>query len=257
MEQEALNTSTRYSCGDELAVEAEHISFAYPQCESVIDDVSFSVKRGEIFVIAGLSGCGKTTLCSIICGIIPNVIQGTLSGDVKIMGRTIANKTLAETAGTAAMVFQNADMQLICTTVEDELAFGLENLCVEPEKIRRLVDESLEHWGLEKLRLCDPGRLSGGQKKLTAMAAVLMLEPQVLILDEPMCQLDREGRAMVKNAVLRLKSEGKTIIMVEHDLSLAGYADHWMLMENGKVAAIDTPEKLMSDRIILEKLELI
>ena len=249
--------SARSRFDEEYAVEAENISFAYPECEPVLKDISFCVKKGEIFVVAGLSGCGKTTLCDIICGIIPNVVKGELSGEVRLMGQSIHSQSLAQTAKNAAMVFQNADMQLVCTTVEDELAFGLENLCVEPEEIKRRVDAGLENWGLEELRLCDPGKLSGGQKRITAMASVLMLEPEVLILDEPMCQLDGQGRDMVKSAVLRLKNEGKTIIMVEHDLSLAEYADRWMLLENGCAAAIDTPENLKRSPEILKKLELI
>lgn len=241
----------------DAAVRVNKLKFAYPGGKSILRDVSFEVKKGTIFVIAGHSGCGKSTLCNIISGIIPNSVKGSVSGNVEVLGKNMRGRSLAENARHVGFVFQNVDLQFVCTTVEDELAFGLENLCVEPSKIRKRVDDILREWDLEQFRLRNPGSLSGGQKRIVAMASVLILNPDILILDEPMSHLDEQGREIVKKAAVRIRDEGKTVIMVEHDLSLAEYADYWLLIDNGRVAAQGTPAELKSKPDILERLEFI
>lgn len=238
-----------------VSVQAEKISFSYGK-RPILRNVSFAAEQGEILVIAGLSGCGKTTLCHILCGIIPNVIKGTLSGRVSICGEDITRAPLAQIAARVGLVFQDSDNQLLCTTVEDELAFGLENLCRAPEEIRDRVDETLRAFGLEAQRLTDPGALSGGFKRLVAMAAVSIMEPQVLVLDEPMNALDEAGRALVRATVEAQRRAGKTILIVEHDLKLVEYADRWLILRDGGVAALDTPARLLGDKNRLRALEL-
>ena len=236
------------------SVTVKNLSFAYPGSDKILNDVNFEIKSGEIFVIAGLSGCGKTTLCHILCGIIPNSIGGTLTGTVCVAGCT--GRSLAETALHIGLIFQDSDAQLICTTVEDELAFGLENLCFEPSEIRSRVDKMLCRLGLYEQRFSNPSMLSGGQKKLAALGSVLILEPEIIILDEPMSNLDKCGRSLVRSAIDELHTQGKTVIIVEHDLSLALFADRWMLLNNGRVAAIDTPQNLFSNKSLLRELEM-
>ena len=133
------------------------------------------------------------------------------------------------------LVIQNPDYMLVCSTVEDELAFGPENLCAEPAEIRRRVDEMLEEFDLAPLALRDPARLSGGQQQRVSIAAVLIMGPQVIILDEPMTGLDAQSRELVFSAIDMLKRAGKTVIAVEHDLSLAGYADKIMYLREGRL----------------------
>ncbi len=239
----------------DVAVRVSKLGFAYPGGKSILRDISFDVKKGSIFVIAGHSGCGKSTLCNIISGIIPNTIKGSVSGNVEVLGQNMRGRSLAENSKRVGFVFQNVDLQFVCTTVEDELAFGLENLCVEPSEIKIRVDEMLDKWKLEQFRLRNPGSLSGGQKRIVAIASVLILNPEVLILDEPMSHLDEPGREIVRNAAKRLRSEGKTVIMVEHDLSLAEYADYWLLIDNGSVAAKGTPADIKNKSDILKRLE--
>lgn len=201
------------------AIEVKGLCFAYGKRE-ILNDIHLTVQRGETLVLTGDSGCGKTTLCRILCGIIPHAVPGTVRGDVLLLGENIAEKTLAECALKIGMVFQDADQQLICTTVEDELAFAPENLCVPAEEIRCRVDEMLRRFRMEKMRLSNPSRLSGGQKKLLTIAATLMLQPPILVLDEPMNALDAESRELVQQAVRQLQQEGTTLVVIEHDPAL-------------------------------------
>ena len=239
------------------AVDVKCLTFAYDGGEEVLRDISFSVSRGEVFVIAGLSGCGKTTLCRILCGIIPNMVKGSLIGEITVDGIEPAVAGLPQTALRVGMVFQDADSQIICTTVEDELAFGLENICRPPEEIRRRVDELMSEFGFEGDRQANPSRLSGGRKKLLTIAAVLAPSPPILILDEPMSGLDGEGRELVRAALEEQRRQGRTVIIVEHDLKLVTFADKWLILHDGGVAATGAPADLMKDGRLLGKLGLL
>ena len=219
------------------AVSVEHLSFAYPGGRKIVDDVSFSLDQGESLVLAGLSGCGKSTLCRCLCGLIPKSIGGEFSGAVSILGQDLAGLTLARAAELVGLVFQNPDDQLICETVEDELAFGPENLCLPPAEIQRRVDETMERIGIAAWAGKDPSALSGGQKKLVNVASVLIMEPQVVIFDEPMTGLDGESRLLVRRTIDRLLAEGRTVVAVEHDLSLAGYAQRMLYLREGRLYA--------------------
>jgi len=217
-----------------LAIEVKDVCFSYGKRE-ILKNISLSVKEGEILVLTGESGCGKTTLCNILCGVIPASVKGKLTGQVRIMGEDIAGASLAQTAKRIGMVFQNADHQIICTTVEDELAFAQENLCVEPEKIRMEVDEMLARFRMEHLRLMNPARLSGGQKKLVTIASTLMLNPPILVLDEPMTGLDKPGRDMVFDTIEKLHEAGKTLVIIEHDPALYPAGARIVRMEEGRL----------------------
>lgn len=219
------------------AVSVEHLSFAYPGGRKIADDISFSLDRGESLVLAGLSGCGKSTLCRCLCGLIPKSISGEFSGAVSILGQDLAGLTLAKAAELVGLVFQNPDDQLICETVEDELAFGLENLCLPPSEIQRRVDEMMEWMGISAWAGKNPSTLSGGQKKLVNVASVLIMGPQVVIFDEPMTGLDEESRLLVRRAIDQLLAEGRTVVAVEHDLSLSGYAHRVLYLREGKLYA--------------------
>ncbi|MBO4831311.1 MAG: ABC transporter ATP-binding protein [Oscillospiraceae bacterium] len=216
-------------------IEVKDLSLAYEDGPRVLDGLSFTAEEGEALVFAGLSGSGKTTLCSCLCGILPRTEAVAFSGSVTVDGVDIPHAPLHECAQHIALVFQNPDDQLVCTAVEDELAFGLENLCVPPEEIRRRVDGTMAEFGLSGMALSDPAKLSGGQKKLVTIASTLILGPRVIVLDEPMTGLDAESRELVLNAVKRLLERGCTVVAVEHDLSLAPYADRILYLRDGKL----------------------
>jgi len=239
------------------AVVVKNLSFAYQGVRTVLRDISFSVSAGEVLVIAGLSGSGKTTLCQLLCGIIPHAIKGEISGSISIMDIDPVASGLNQTALKAGLVFQDADSQIICTTVEDELAFGLENLCVAPADIRLRVEGLLAEFGFAGMRAVNPALLSGGQKKLLTIAAVLALAPPVLILDEPLSGLDGEGRALVRAAIEEQRRQGRAVIVVEHDLQLVTFADTWLLLDQGAAVACGAPADIMQQTNLLKELRLL
>lgn len=240
-----------------LAVEVRDLSFSYTGERGILKGISFDVRAGETFVIAGLSGSGKTTLLHILAGLIPNFISGDLGGEILLFGETSKNKKIYELSETIGLVFQDSDNQMVCTTVEDELAFGLENLCVEPSEIRERVDAQLERFRLTTRALENPGRLSGGWKKILAIASVLITRPRILLLDEPMTGLDPDSRALVTQALRELQDEGGTIVIVEHDLSLVTWADRWLLIENGQSALVGMPGEIMDQAGALREMGLL
>jgi len=219
------------------SVEVNDLSFRYRQNGRIIlRHVNMRLREGEALAVVGLSGIGKSTLCYCISGIIPHVYSGVLSGQVLICGEDTRLLTLPRIATKLGVVFQNPDNQLFSPTVEDEVAFGPENLCMPPEEIERRVNEALALAGIEHLRHALPHHLSGGQKQLVALASVLSLNPRILIFDEAMSQLDEQGKDGVKLLIRKLKAGGRTILMVEHDLSNLEVADRVLLLQDGELS---------------------
>ncbi len=208
-------------------IEAKNLTFAYEENTKrhVIENMSFGLKAGTVTVITGLSGCGKSTLCQILCGIIPDFTGGELTGTVMLEGKDITLMEMHEIAKKVGYVMQDPDRQIIASTVEDELAFAPENLCVEPKKIRAEVDRVMNELGITGLALKNPGKLSGGEKQITAIASVLTLDPDIVIMDEPFSFLDEKGRRMVIEVIEELKREGKTVLVVLHDTAVLPFAD--------------------------------
>lgn len=218
-------------------VEVKDLSFRYQNNGRVIlRHVDMQLRAGEALAVVGLSGIGKSTLCYCISGIIPHVYSGALSGQVLIYGEDTRLLTLPRIATKLGVVFQNPDNQLFSPTVEDEVAFGPENLCLPPEEIGKRVEEALMLSGIEHLRNASPHHLSGGQKQLVALASVLSLNPRILLFDEAMSQLDEQGKDGVKFLIRKLKADGRAILMVEHDLSNLDVADRVLLLQEGELA---------------------
>ncbi len=172
-------------------------------------------------------------------------------GQVLVNGKNTREHTVARLAQEVGMVFQNPDSQLFSPTVEDEIAFAPENMCLPPSRIRERVDYVMDLLGISALREANPYHLSGGEKHLVALAAVLALDPPVLVLDEVMSQLDYTGKKRVAQVLEKLRYQGKTIIAVEHDLEAVSTADRIMLMENGELIRYDHKEIILADRNFL------
>ena len=222
------------------SIEVSALSYAYPEGEDVLSDVSFDVAAGETVVLVGLSGCGKTTLCHCLSGLAPKALGGTLRGTVRIMGRDVAPVPLARLACEVGVVFQDSDNQMVTTAVEDEVAFAPENLALDPREIRRRVDRELERFGVCGLALRSPNSLSGGEKRLVAIASVLALDPPIVDHDKPLWHLDETGRGSVRDAMLGLRQEGRTLVIVEHDLSRTEFADRYLLIDGGRLVGSTT-----------------
>lgn len=215
-------------------IEVKELYYKYPgREENILKGVNLQVSRGEVLGIVGLSGNGKTTLCYCMCGIIPHVFNGKIKGNILLFGKPVKNMNLATVATKVGIVFQDPDSQLFSPTIADEIAFGPENLCLDREEIGKRVSNAIKAVGMEEHIYNNPHYLSGGQKQLIALASILSLEPDILIFDEVMAQIDAEGKKIIKEKICHLKDEGKTIIMVEHDFSNLDIADRVVVLKNG------------------------
>ncbi|WZL72374.1 ABC transporter ATP-binding protein [Clostridiaceae bacterium 35-E11] len=218
------------------AIEIIDLYFKYKtQGEFLLKGIDLSVEKGDVLTIVGLSGNGKSTLCYAMCGIIPHIYKGQLTGEVRIDGKSISCMKIPEIATKVGIVFQDPDTQLFSPTVEDEIGFGPENLCVPRAEIGQRIERVLKQIDMEAYRYENPNNLSGGQKQLIALGAVLSLEPHILIFDEAMAQIDAQGKQQIKRVIRDLKNRGKTIIMIEHDFNNLDVADRVMLLRDGKL----------------------
>jgi energy-coupling factor transport system ATP-binding protein len=200
------------------AVEVNGLSFKYKNSdENILNKVSLVVESGEAVAITGKSGSGKSTLCSCICGLIPRLYNGDITGDIFIYGRNIKDINISELVTKVGIIFQNPATQLFSPTIEDELAFGPENLCVDRVEIGRRIDNILRIIKMEEYRFDNPNNLSGGQQQLVAIASVLMLNPEIIICDEIMTWIDEDGKKIINDILYKLKQEGKTLIIVDHE----------------------------------------
>ncbi|MCI8340396.1 MAG: ATP-binding cassette domain-containing protein [Eggerthellaceae bacterium] len=223
---------------------AEHLTFAYPKAGApALDDVSFAVEPGDFTMVCGVSGCGKTTLLRHLKTAMEPA--GQRSGEVTFEGRPLACVPLREQAAAIGYVGQDIDAQLVCSTVDRELAFGLESLGVGPAAMRSRVAEMASYLGLGPLYRRPVQELSGGQKQLVNLAAVMVMRPKVLVLDEPCAHLDPLAARAFIDAVVRLNRErGAAVVMVDHRLQEAfGYARRVLVMEEGRIIFDGTPEQ--------------
>ena len=220
-----------------IPIEVKNLSFQYAKdARKILHNLELTVATGEIVAIVGLSGIGKSTLCYCLSGIIPHVYGGVMEGQVYLNGRDTRDLTLPQIATTLGIVFQNPDNQLFSFTVEDEVAFGPENLCLPPEEIEHRITDALKKVGMSEFRHANPQQLSGGQRQLIALASVLSLQPEILIFDEAMSQIDRDGRKLILDMMLKLKAEGRTIVMIEHDFANLAVADRVLVLKGGHLA---------------------
>lgn len=218
-----------------IALRLKYICFSYDGKRRILDGVSLDVEKGASAVITGSSGCGKSTLAMIACGVIPKSLPGIFSGSVEVFGEDIKNKKIYETAKRISMVFQDPESQLFAPAVSDEVAFAPENLCYKPSDIETRVKNALKTVGMGGYEDYPPSMLSGGQQQLIALASILSLNPDIIILDEVAAQIDETGVCLIREAVKKLKAEGKTVIVIEHGNTLRDLCDIIYKIENGKI----------------------
>jgi energy-coupling factor transporter ATPase len=228
-------------------IETKGLTYTYPSgTKRVLKDVSITIERGEFVVLTGPSGCGKTTLCRCFNGLVPHFYGGKLEGDILITGLNVHEHSIYELARHVGLVFQNPENQLFALSVEKDVAFGLENLGVPRDEIKKRVDWALQTTDIEDLRERAPHELSGGQQQRVAIASVLAMQPNVMVLDEPTSFLDPLGAQRIFEVINELnKNLGITVVLVEHRLDLAArYADHVIIMDEGRVMLDGKPREI-------------
>ena len=235
---------------EKYVIECENLKFTYAGAKQpALNGVDLKVKRGEFLSVVGHNGSGKSTLARLLNGL----LQAD-SGKITVLGMDIGEgKNAVEIRKSVGMVFQNPDNQTVASIVEDDIAFGPENIGIEREEIGRRIDWALDAVGMKEFREATPSRLSGGQKQRIAVAGVLAMKPQILILDESTAMLDPKGRREVTEVVYRLnKEEGMTVILITHFMEEALLADRCIVMNRGEVVLSGTPEKIFESGDELE-----
>lgn len=233
-------------------IETKGLTYTYPSgTKQALEDVSITIEKGEFVVLTGPSGCGKTTLCRCFNGLVPHFYGGKLEGDIQVAGLRVSDHSIHELARHVGLVFQNPENQLFALFVEKDVAFGLENLGVPRDEIRKRVDWALQMTGIEDLRERAPNELSGGQQQRVAIACVLTMQPDVMVLDEPTSFLDPLGAQKIFAVISELNKElGITVVLVEHRLDLASrYSDRVVVMNEGKVVLDGEPRAVFSSEM--------
>jgi energy-coupling factor transporter ATPase len=221
-------------------IETRNLTYTYPGgTKPSISDVSIKVEKGEFVLITGPSGCGKTTLCRCFNGLIPHFYQGELKGEITVAEMDATKHPTYEMAKHVGLVFQNPENQLFALSIEKDVAFGLENLGVPREEMQSRVEWALNLTDIYDLRERSPHEVSGGQQQRVAIAAVLAMQPEIIVLDEPTSFLDPLSAEKIFEVIHELnRNIGITVVLVEHRLDLtAKYANHIIIMDEGKVCS--------------------
>lgn len=234
-------------------LEIKNLCFSYDQEHPVIDDISLKVEKGSFVCLLGHNGSGKSTLAKLIVGLLEKK-----SGQIFFDGEEMDKKTIKKLQTKTALVFQNPDNQFIGTTVEDDIAFGLENRQFPHEKMQEEINLFAESVGMLDYLKKEPINLSGGQKQRVALAGALILRPEVLILDEATSMLDPKGKSTVRKVIERIHKENPelTIISITHDIDEALLADQVFILSQGKLVNSGSPQTLLRDRKALLSLKL-
>ena len=225
-------------------VEVNNLSFKYGGDVNILDNVSFSIEKGEYVTLVGHNGSGKSTLAKLLCGLLEKN-----SGEIKLFDTNLDSKTINDLRNKVAIVFQNPDNQFIGATVREDIAFGLENRNIARSKMDEIIDKVSKEVGMYEYLDKEPSQLSGGQKQRVAIAGVLALNPELIILDEATAMLDPKG----KNAILKLINIAKehnkdlTIISITHDIEEAYLSDRVVVLEKGKIALSGNPKEIFNN----------
>ena len=232
------------------AIVFENVDFAYDEGEkNVVEDLSFKVERGSFVALVGRNASGKSTVAKLVNGLI-----APLSGKITVLGLDATDENNSfEIRKRCGIVFQNPDNQTVATIVEDDVAFGPENIGIEREEIGKRIDFALKATGTESFRFSSASRLSGGQKQRVAIAGVLAIKPEILILDESTSMLDPRGRREVMDVVKNLNKLGMTVIVITHYMDEVTDCDEVLVMCGGRLLRSGTPEEIFADEDLLAR----
>ena len=235
----------------------EDVSYKYPlEDREILKNINLDIKKGEFWAVIGKNGSGKTTLCNVLRRFVPDFYKGELKGKITLEGKELKDYSAKEIVQKVGFVFQNPFTQIsgVKETVFEEIAFGLENLALDAEHIRKRVEETLKLLRIEELRDKNPYELSGGQRQKVALASIIAMDPEIMVIDEPTSQLDPKGTEEIFEIIDILKKEGKTIILVEHKLELiAEYAEKVMVLDEGEMILSGNTEDVLKNKILMEK----
>ena len=232
---------------DNIFLEARDLSFGYDEDRPLFHDVNMTVSGGEIVAVCGPSGYGKSTLCYCLSGIIPKVYEGFLSGKVFLYGEDIADLRLPQMVERLFMVFQEPSTQLFSPTIEDELCFAAENLCMERNDMDAKLLAALRRAGIEQYRYFSPNKLSGGQQQMVMMGASFVISPKLYIFDEALSQLDDDARKQMLSIMVELKEQGSAVLMIEHNRLNMRIADRVLELKKGVLTEISKESLYQED----------
>lgn len=235
----------------------ENVNYKYPLEEkNTLQNINIEIKKGKFWAVIGKNGSGKTTLCNILRRFVPDFYKGELTGKITLEGKELKDYSQKEIVQKIGFVFQNPFTQIsgVKNTVFEEIAYGLENLGIERETIISEVEKILKLLEIEKLRDKNPYNLSGGQKQRVALASIIAMNPDILVIDEPTSQLDPKGTEDIFKIINLMANEGKTIILVEHKLELiAEYAENILVLDEGEIILSGKANEVLNNKILLEK----
>ena len=235
----------------------ENVNYKYPLEEKqALKNINIEIKKGEFWAVIGKNGSGKTTFCNMLRRFVPDFYKGELTGTITLEDKELKDYSQKELVQKIGFVFQNPFTQIsgVKDTVFDEIAYGLENLGLYKEEIISRVEKILKLLEIEKLRDRNPYDLSGGQKQRVALASIIAMNPDILVIDEPTSQLDPKGTEDIFRIINLMANEGKTIILVEHKLELiAEYAQNILVLDEGEIILSGKAEEVLNNKILLEK----
>ena len=240
-----------------MGIEIKNFSYKYPlEDKNVLENLNLKIEKGEFWAIIGKNGSGKTTLCNALRRFVPDFYKGEVTGEIVVDGKNLKDFSPKELVTKIGFVFQNPFTQIsgVKDTVFEEIAYGLENLAVEKEKIIKRVNETLKLLEIEHLKDKNPQEMSGGQKQRVALASIIVMDPEILVIDEPTSQLDPKGTQDIFKIINIMAKKGKTIILVEHKLELiAEYAEKIVVLDEGKIILSGKASEVLNNKILMEK----
>ena len=240
-----------------MGIEIKNFSYKYPlEDKNVLENLNLKIETGEFWAIVGKNGSGKTTFCNALRRFVPDFYKGEVTGEIVVDGKNLKDFSPKELVTKIGFVFQNPFTQIsgVKDTVFEEIAYGLENLAVEKEEIIKRVNETLKLLEIEHLKDKNPQEMSGGQKQRVALASIIVMDPEILVIDEPTSQLDPKGTQDIFKIINIMAKKGKTIILVEHKLELiAEYAEKIVVLDEGKIILSGDKKEILNNRLLEEK----